>query len=167
MAVRTVELAFYRLAEPGSRVEIPVAILGICRLDAPIVRTVEGTVFLTLSDADMIESKVLACLVRSLFQIRDALDLFLFQDALRSDAPRRIAQKLSKLSLPTLDAMEKLDRLAKNRTVHIRGLERLLDEQVNAPVAANLREGGGGAMVWDSVMSRLRDLLNKAKDAPP
>jgi hypothetical protein len=124
-------------------------------------------VFLTLSDADMIESKVLACLVRSLFQIRDALDLFLFQDALRSDAPRRIAQKLSKLSLPTLDAMEKLDRLAKNRTVHIRGLERLLDEQVNAPVAANLREGGGGAMVWDSVMSRLRDLLNKAKDAPP
>ena len=163
--VRTVELAFYHMAESGSRLEIPVDILGIARLDPPIVRTVVGTVFLTLSDADMIESKVLACLVRSFFQIRDALDLFLFQDALLSDSPRRLAQKFSRLSLPVLDAMERLERLAKNRSVHIRSLERLLDEQVNAPAAANLREAGGAEMVWDAVMSRLRDMLDQAMEA--
>jgi hypothetical protein len=51
--VRTVELAFYHMAESGSRIEIPVDILGLARLDPPIVRTVEGTVFLTLMNRSM------------------------------------------------------------------------------------------------------------------
>ena len=55
--VRTVDLAFYRAQEPGSRIEIPVDIMSVARLDPPMVRTVEGTVLLTVSDADMIESK--------------------------------------------------------------------------------------------------------------
>ena len=61
-AVRIVETAFYRVAEPGSRVEIPIEITRVARLDSPLVRTIAGTVFLTVSDADMIESKILAFL---------------------------------------------------------------------------------------------------------
>ena len=163
--VQTVELAFYRVAEPGSRIEIPVDILSVGRLDTPIVRTVEGIVLLTVSDADMIESKILACLVRTFLQVRDVLDVFLFRDALRPDSPVRLSQKLSKLPLPPAEAIERLDRLANNRHVHVRGIEQLLDEQVNPAVTVNLRAAGGAAMIWDSVMSLLYEVLVKAKES--
>ena len=163
--VRTVELAFYRVAEPGNRIEIPVDILGVALLDAPMVHTVEGTVLLTVSDADMIESKILACLARTFLQVRDVLDIFLFRDALRPDSPVRLSQKLSKLPLPPAEAIERLDSLANNRNVHVRGIEQLLDEQVNPAVTVNLRAAGGAAMIWDSVMSLLYEMLVKAKES--
>ena len=163
--VQTVELAFYRAKEPGSRIEIPVDILNVGRLDTPIVRTVEGTVLLTVSDADMIESKILACLVRTFLQVRDVLDIFLFRDALRPDSPLRLSHKLSNLPLPPAEAIERLDRLANNRNVHVRGIEQLLEEQVNPAVTVNLRAAGGAAMIWDSVMSLLYEILVKAKES--
>ncbi len=162
--VRTVRLAFYRAAEPGSRIEIPVDVIRVARLDAPMVRTVEGTVFLTVSDADMIESKILACLARTFLQVRDALDLFLFQDALRPDSPVRLSRKLSKLALLPTEAIERVGKLAKNRTVHVRGIEQLLDEQVEPAVTVNLRAAGGAPMIWDSVISLLHEVLAKAKE---
>lgn len=164
---RTVELAFYRVAEPGSRIEIPVDIIRIARLDAPMVRTVAGTVFLTVSDADMIESKILACLARSCLQVRDLLDFFLFQDALRADSPGRLLHKLGELRLSPAEASERLHKLARQRPVHELGIERLLDEQVNPAVTANLRAAGGGAMIWDAVMSRLDEVLAKAGESSP
>ncbi len=163
--VRTVDLAFYRAREPGSRVEIPVDIIRVACLDPPMVRTVEGTVLLTVSDADMIESKILACLARSFLQVRDVLDVFLFHDALRPDSPGRLSQKLNQLALPPAKAIERLNKLANRRTVHVRGIERLLDEQVNAAVAVNLRAAGGAAMIWDSVMSLLQEVLAKVQEA--
>ena len=51
-AVRIVEMAFYRASEPGSRIEIPLEITRIPRFDPPVVRTVTGAVFLTVSDAE-------------------------------------------------------------------------------------------------------------------
>jgi hypothetical protein len=162
--VRTVELAFYRVAEPGSRIEIPVDIIAVARLDTPMVRTVQGTVFLTVSDADMIESKILACLARPFLQVRDVLDIFLFRDALRPDSPVRLSQKLSKLALPPAEAIDRLNRLANNRSVHIRGIERLLDEQVKLAVTDNLRAAGGAAMIWDCVMCLLYEIVAKAKE---
>ncbi len=165
--VRTVALAFYRVAEPGSRIEIPVNIIGVTCLDPPMVRTVEGTVFLTVSDADMIESKIIACLARTFLQVRDVLDVFLFRDAIRPDAPGRLSRKLNLLPLPPAEAIARLNQLANRRTVHVRGIERLLDEQVNAAVAANLRSAGGAAMIWDSVMSLLQEVLARAKELSP
>lgn len=165
--VRTVDLAFYRVQEPGSRIEIPVDVIGIPRLDPPVVRTVKGTVFLTVSDADMIESKILGCLCRPFLQVRDVLDIFLFQDALHPDSPGRLSQKLNQVSLPPAQAIECLNKRASHRTVHVRGIERLLDEQVDATVTANLRAAGGAAMIWDSVMALLHEVLAKAKEASP
>lgn len=165
--VRSVELAFYRVAEPGSRIEIPIDVIGVARLDPPMVRTVEGTVFLTISDADMIESKILACVARTFLQVRDVLDVFLFQDALRPDSPARLSQKLNQLRLPGTKALERLSTLVDSRTVHVRGIKRLLDEQVNAAVAVNLRAAGGAAMIWDSVMCLLEELFTKAKESSP
>jgi len=122
-------------------------------------------VFLTVSDADMIESKILACLDRPFFQVRDVLDIFLFQDALKPDSPVRLSQKLSERALTPAKAIERLDRLAKNQTVHVRGIEQLLDEQVNPPVTANLRAAGGAAMIWDFVMRLLYEILTNAMES--
>jgi hypothetical protein len=163
--VRTVQLAFYRVSEAGSRIEIPVDVIRVARLDTPVVRTVAGTVFLTVSDADMIESKILTCLARTSPQVRDVVDIFLFQDSLLPDSPVRLARKLSQFALRPAKAIEDLDRLARNRTVHIRGIEQLLNEQVEPAVTANLRAAGGAAMIWDAVMSLLHDLLAGAQES--
>jgi hypothetical protein len=163
-AVQIVEMAYNRVAEPGSRVEIPIEIARVARLDSPVVRTIAGTVFLTVSDADMLESKILAFLNARSCRIRDVLDVFLFQDALSLDASARLSQKLKKLGLPLAEAFEQLDTFEMDRAVHVRELERLLDEQVASAVTANLRAAGGGAMVWDSVMGLLRNTLANAKE---
>jgi len=157
--VRTVELAFYRADEPGSRMEIPIDLIDVACLDAPLVRTVQGTVFLTVSDADMIESKILACLARSFLQVRDVLDIFLFRGDVRPDASGRLSRKLTKLALQPVAVAARLRALEVNRTVHIRGIEHLLDEQVEPTVTANLRAAGGGAMIWEAVMSLLDEVL--------
>jgi hypothetical protein len=161
-AVRIVELAFYRVAEPGSRLEIPVEITTVTRFDPPVVRTKAGTVFLTLSEADMIESKILAFLERHFVQVRDVLDIFFFQDGLPPDAPVRLSQKLRERASTPADAIARLDRLRDSRPVYVRGMERLLEEQVDPTVAANLRLAGGAAMIWDSVLRLLYVLLAKA-----
>ena len=163
-AVRTIELALYRMTEPGSRIEIPVDLLDVARLDPPTVRTREGAVFLTVSDADMIESKAIACVARSFLEVRDVFDFFLFQDALRPDSPERLSKKLHGLGLPPAQAVGRLDRFIVQRSARVKEIERLLDEQVDRTVADHLRTGGAGAMIWDSVLTLLADLFAKARE---
>ncbi len=165
-AVRIVEMAFYRLAEHGSRIEIPLEITHIPRLDPPMVRTVAGTVFLTVSDADMIESKILALLNRQFTQARDVLDIFLFQDRLRPDAAGRLSQKFSALSSSPTDVSVRLARLQAASSIHVREIERILGGQVDPAVAANLRIGGGAAMIWDRVMELLTGRLTVQERKP-
>jgi hypothetical protein len=158
-AVRIVDMAFYRPAERGSRIEIPLEIRQIPRLDPPVVRTVAGTVFLTVSDADMIESKIVALVNRYFTQARDILDIFLFQDSLPPDAAGRLSQKFDALSLSPADVIERLGRLQAASSVHVREIERILDAQVDRAVAANLRVAGGAEMIWDRVIRLLTDKL--------
>jgi predicted nucleotidyltransferase component of viral defense system len=152
-------MAFYRLTEPGSRIEIPLEITHIPRFDPPTVRTVAGTVFLTVSDADMIESKIVALVNRHFTQARDILDVFLFQDRLPPDAAGRLWQKFGELPLSPTDVRERLNRLLAASSVHVREIERILDAQVAPVVAANLRVAGGAAMIWDRVVELLKDKL--------
>jgi len=158
-AVRVVQLAFCRLTERGSRIEIPVEITRIARLDPPVVRTIAGTVFLTVSDADMIESKIVALVSRRFAQARDAVDIFLFQDCLLPGAAGRLAQKFRELSISPADLSERIARLQAAASLHVREIERILDEQVEPTAAANLQVAGGGAMIWDRVMQLLSGTL--------
>jgi hypothetical protein len=159
-------MAFYRSAESGSRIEIPLEITHVPRFDAPVVRTVAGVVFLTISDADMIESKILAVLNRVFSQARDILDVFLFQDSLPSDARERLSQKFAELNLSSGDVLERLGRLRNSQAVQVREIERVLETQVDPPVAANLRLAGGAQMIWDQVLCRLMDRLVSREERP-
>ncbi len=161
-AVKTIALAAYRLDTPGSRIEVPIDVTRIACLDPPVVRTARGTVYLTASDADMAESKVIALVRRTFTQDRDLLDLFLFQDALAPAASARLKKKLAKLSVTRREMEKQLQALHDAADLHARGVDRIIEEQVDGPAAANLQSAGGGKMVCGAVLALLDKLLRKA-----
>jgi len=155
-SLRTVDMAFYCRTPQPLRVEIPVEITTIPCTDPPVVRTVAGTVFLTVSDADMIEAKILALVNRIHLQERDLLDIFLFQDTLHPDWDRRVQAKLRQLRLPPRSLTRLVGALESSCAVHARGVESVLREQVDPPVAANIARAGGGEMVVNTVLHLLK-----------
>jgi hypothetical protein len=161
--VKTVSIRLYRMDMPGSRIEIPVDITRIQRLDEPVVRTKDGTVFLTLSDRDMIEGKVLAVCNRLFSEIRDLVDIFLFEDYLGEDSPGRIRAKLENASLGQQAGRASVEKLSDSRRRHVAAIQEILDAQMAPQAADRIREGGGAGMLFDRVMGLLRKLL----DIPP
>ena len=70
------------------------------------------------------------------------------------------------MSLSPADVIKRLARLRDARAVHVREIERVLDEQVDPATAANLRVAGGAAMIWDQVLHRLMDRLVMRESQP-
>ncbi len=161
--VKTVALAIHKLDVPGSRIELPVGVTRVACLDAPLVRTMRGTVYLTASDADMAESKVLALLERTFVQDRDLLDLYLFRDTLPPDARARLKKKLSMLAVSSNKVTKRLLSLREDKAVRARGVDRIIRDQVDRPAAANLKAAGGGKVICQSVLEVLDNLLGKAR----
>ncbi|MCA9184675.1 MAG: hypothetical protein R3E01_19915 [Pirellulaceae bacterium] len=158
-AVCSLELAFYPTATVGSRIEIPFQITPIPCFDRPTVRTVAGTVFLTTSDADMIESKVVAIICRRFVQARDILDLFLFQSTLKGDSDTRVLEKFRGLSLSAKDVRDRLGHLDDMSSVHIREVDQIIASQVEPSVGSNLLTAGGAPMIWEAVMDVILNRL--------
>jgi hypothetical protein len=130
------------------------------------VRTVKGTVCLTASDADMVESKVISLLNRVHVQAQDILDLFLFQDAFRPESGRRLGVKLSRLKIAAATVDRRLAHLERYRAMHVRAIDRVIDEQLDESVAGNLELAGGGAAVLDAVRERVAKLVREARETP-
>jgi len=127
--------------------------------DKPIVRTVDGIIYLSASDADMAEGKAVAIFARLHVEERDLVDVFLFQGKLTSDSPRRVGKKLAELSLAREHVSEALKKMVADRKYHVRNIEGILEGQLDAPAVANLRKAGGAAMIFDQVMELLQDRL--------
>ena len=158
-AVKTVEVAVWRTGGPLDRVTIPVDITWIPCADKPIVRTVDGVVYLSASDADMVESKVLAIFLRPRLEERDMVDVFLFQDKIKPDAPERVRKKLSQLSMSKDRVSEMLKKTTTDRNYHVRNIRGIIRDQVDGQAAANLEKAGGAAMIFDQVMELLGSRL--------
>jgi hypothetical protein len=157
--VKMVEVALFKADSPHGRIEIPVDITRIPCLDKPIVRTVNGVVYLSASDADMIESKVVALFARPFLAERDLVDIFLFRDKIAPDSPARLRRKVSDLSIAPADMASRLAKLEAGRVAHLRAIEEIIREQVDASAASHIRQAGGPAMVFDQVLSLLEKLL--------
>jgi len=155
--------AFHRTGEAPDRIELPVEITSMACLDKPVVRTVAGTVYLTASDPDMIEGKVIALFNRVFLEERDILDLFLFQDSFVADAAKRLRTKLVTLQISPAAVSDQCGRLLTNRVVHARAIDEIIDDQVDVAVADNLKAAGGGNMIFDTVVNLLADKLEIPK----
>ena len=153
--VKTITVAVYRTGTPGSRLEIPLDVTRMPCLDPPAIRTVDGVVFLTASNADIVESKLVSIVARPFVAGRDLVDLFLFQSWLQAETPPRMTQKLESLSLDSGVIARRLEKMARDRVVHIRSIEDILETQVEDAVVASMREAGGAPMVFETVMRLL------------
>lgn len=107
--------------------------------------------------------ELLAFLEQTFTQDRDLLDLFLFRGELPPDARSRLGKKLATLSVPRRKIEQQLRALYDAADVHARGVDRIIQEQVDRPAAVNLSAAGGGKMVCEAVLARLGKLLGKAR----
>jgi hypothetical protein len=151
-AAKIVDLRFWK---GGLHIEIPLEVTRIICLDPPTIRTAAGTVHPTPSDADVIESKVIAVLSRIFLQHRDLVDLFLYGDKLRPDSPARLKEKLAKLPLHPESVAARLKDLRENPDYHATAIQKIIDEQMDETVAQQMNAGGGGRTVLESVLNLL------------
>jgi hypothetical protein len=149
---KSIDLRFWKA---DVHVEIPLELTQIVCLDPPTIRTAGGTVHATPSDADLIESKIIALLNRLFLQHRDLVDVFLYADKLQADSPARVKQKLVQIQLPAQTVMRRLKDLQDNRQYHATAVQKVIDEQMETTVAKQMNAGGGGRTVFDSVLSVL------------
>ena len=165
-AVSAVMLAFWRDGEASSRIELPIKITRVRCADDLVVKAVDGVVYPTASDQDMIENKIIAIFARSFLQHRDLVDLFMFASHLAPSSPERIERKMEEIGLDRTRAEKRLADLSAGRVRHIGVIDDIIDTQVEAEVGANLTRGGGGAMVFDRVIEILHQQTARFMGGP-
>jgi hypothetical protein len=148
--------------EPFSRIEIPIDLVSIACLDRPEARTKSGTVYLTASDADMAESKILSLLLRLHIAQRDLLDLYLFKSALPPDSASRVRRKMNDLRIAPGEIDRLLESMGKNRSAHLKALRMILDTLVGEGGRKAIETAGGENSVFDAVLSVLREYRTKS-----
>jgi hypothetical protein len=160
--VRTVVVAVWKEGEPYSRVEIPVDVTRVRRADRVEVRTVDGVVYPTLSDADMVESKIVALFRRNPMQHRDLIDVFLFGNKLPADSPRRLAKKFKNTGVTVAAIRQRIEDLDRHVTYHAKAIQAIVDTQFDPEAAGHINAAGGGAMVLRTVAATLRKCVGAA-----
>lgn len=158
-AVRVVDLSFWQEGSSFGRIEIPVEITRIACADPVIVRTADGTIYSTVSNGDMIESKVIAIFNRMYLRHRDLVDVFLFRDQVLPDSDRRLAAKLKALDIPASSVDKQMDDLRNNKAYHARAIQEVVDTQLDLAAADQIRDAGGGKMMMEDVLKVLVSLL--------
>jgi hypothetical protein len=155
---RFIDLRFWK---GGVHIEIPLELTQIICLDPPTVRTAGGTVHATPSDADLIESKIIAVLNRLFLQHRDLVDVFLHADKLQPDSPARLKEKLVRLRVSPETVTRRLKDLQENRQYHASAIQKVIDEQMETTVAQQMNAGGGGRTVLDSALRVLKRICGR------
>lgn len=155
-----VDLAFWRLGSNVGRIEIPIDILRLECTDPPTVRTTDGVVYRTTSNADMLESKVIAVVGRTFLEHRDLVDLYLFESQAAPDAAARLSVKLATLGIQPDTVARRLEDLGDPKAVHVAAVDRIIREQVDSEAAEALLRAGGGAIVVPAVHALLDRLLS-------
>lgn len=155
-AVKAVIVALWKTSVPHSRVEIPVEITRVPNLDRTEIRTVHGAIYPTLSDADQIESKVVAVFARRVLQYRDIVDIFLFAGQLMPESRERLAGKFASVGITRDDVALRLDDLDRHAAHHAKQVQMILDTQLDREAVGNLNAAGGGRLVLEKVLATLR-----------
>jgi len=154
-----VELAFWSIGTDLGRLEIPIDVIRLECLDPPTVRTADGILYRTASNADMLEAKVLAVVGRTFLEHRDLIDIFLFASHAAPDATERLTRKLGSLRIGPEIVARRLADLRSNDARHVAAVDQVIHEQLDDEAGASLRLAGGGALVLSAVSRLLTQLL--------
>lgn len=160
--VKIIELAFWQDQVPYSRIEIPVELTRIVCADPLTVRTASGIIYATVSEADMIESKVLAVFNRSLMQHRDLVDIFLFENLFMPTTAKRLALKIQALQIPISVISDRLDDLSKHEIYHAKACQTIIETQLDPIMAQQIHDAGGARMLVRQVHMRLMQSMHDA-----
>lgn len=127
----------------------------------------DGTIIPTISDADMVESKILSIFNRVFLEYRDIVDVFLFQADLRKDSAERLLIKFSKLGLDGDAIARRMKSMYENFEVHASGVDGVLESDFEEKQLQYLRAQGGGTGILRKVLELLsgRLQLPGGKDA--
>jgi len=151
-SVRTVNLAFWKEGVAYSRIEIPVEVTRIMCLDPVTIRTAGGIVYATASDTDMVESKVIAVLNRTVLRHRDMVDIFLFKSSLVPESKHRLRKKIQALNLPERAGQKRILDLQTHCDYHARASQEIIDTQLDPTAAEQISDAGGGEMILNTVL---------------
>ncbi|NCC52893.1 MAG: hypothetical protein EOM20_17005 [Spartobacteria bacterium] len=163
--LRTVDVAFWQTDVPYSRIEIPVEITQIVCADSVTIRTIDGTIFATASDADMIESKIIAVVNRVVLRHRDLVDIFLFQDSILPDAPNRLQNKLHALNISANHVRKRMGDLQDHHEYHAKAIQETINTQLDTHAANQINDAGGGLMVLKVVLDLMIQNLSNHMEA--
>lgn len=152
---RFIDLSFWKTTVPSSRVEIPIEITTVARADRGKIVTAGGVIYPALSDADQIESKLIAVVNRTFLQHRDLVDLFLFQDRVLPETPARLQQKLHSLRLSPETIKRRVQDLQTHVDYHAGAIQKVLDEQVEPLAVEQIKMAGGGGFVLQEALKIL------------
>ena len=158
-AAAMIELAFWSIGTDLGRLEIPIDIIRLECLDPPTVRTADGILYRTASNADLLEAKVLAVVGRTFLEHRDLVDIFLFASHAAPDAAERLTRKLGSLRIGPEIVARRLADLRSHDARHVAAVDHVIREQLDDEAAASLRLAGGGALVLSAVSRLLTQLL--------
>jgi hypothetical protein len=153
--VRTVNLAFWKEDVPASRIEIPVEVTSIAMLDPAVQAAKQGTIYLTASEKDMVESKVIALLNRTFVKHRDFVDVYLFQRQLSEDSRQRLSEKFEALGISDERVRKRISDFEGSPDYHARAIQAVIDDQLDQAAADNINDAGGGKVIFDAVLSLL------------
>jgi len=162
-AAAVIELAFWSIGTDLGRLEIPIDIIRLECLDPPTVRTADGILYRTASNADMLEAKVLAVMGRTFLEHRDLVDIFLFASHAAPDAAERLARKLGSLRISAETIARRLADLRSQDARHVAAVDHVIREQLDDEAAESLRLAGGGGLVVSTVSLLLTQLLGPSR----
>ena len=148
----------FRFWDKDHTVEIPIELITIACADPSMIKTADGIVYTTPTDADLIESKLLAIVNRLYLQHRDLVDLFLFETFILPDSPARIRQKQPLLHLTEEVIRKRILDLRQNADYHATAINKVLREQVESATARQIEVGGGGRAVLKRSLEILKQM---------
>ena len=155
-AVKIVIVSVWKEGVPYSRIEVPVEVTRILHADRTEIRTVDGAIYPTVSDADMAESKIVAVFNRNRVEHRDLIDIFLFGNKLVQESPGRLTKKLKALKITPAVVQERLGDLEHHAPYHAKAIMAVIEMQLDPEAAISIRSAGGGAVVLKQALAMIR-----------
>ena len=116
----------------------------------------DGIIYATPSDADLVENKIVALFNRWFLEHRDLVDVFLFADKLLPASPERLKCKLVDLTVTCEDVRKRLDDLTAHAAYHSKAIQAVIDSHLDLTAVDSINAAGGGEMVLGRVLDVLK-----------